>query len=52
MLQKMHEGVHGGHFSSKSSFVRFWMPNIGGPLCTRILSNIAKLVTTINELGI
>jgi hypothetical protein len=36
----------------KSQFARIWMPSIGGPQCTRMFSNIAKLVTIVNKRGI
>ncbi len=39
-------------FHLKSQFTKSWMLSIGGPQCTRMLSNIAKLVTTINNWGI
>jgi hypothetical protein len=36
----------------KSQFTKSWMLSIGGPRYTRMFSNIAKFVTTINEWGI
>jgi hypothetical protein len=36
----------------KSQFTRSWMWSIGGQQCTRMFSNIVKLMTSINEQGI
>jgi hypothetical protein len=50
VLQELHEGVSSGQiFHLKSQFAKSWMQNIGGQHCTRMFSNIAKLVTIINE---
>jgi hypothetical protein len=52
MLRKCMKESVVGISHPKSRFTRSWMQSISGQQCTRMFSNIVKLVKTISKWGI